>query len=131
MTPTRRSPGSDLRGRGRNAEHAQADGASSTARSELERRLSSLPGLVRAPSRHGDGHSYFVAAREVAHFHGDARLDVRLTKERIRELKGAGSLDPRVETRGPTAEWATLRLHGLDDVPIAVELIEEAVRANA
>jgi len=100
-------------------------------RAELERRLAELPGLTRRPSRFGDSFSYFVAEREIAHFHGDARMDVRLTREAIPELKAAGRLDGRVRTRGPSAQWASVTLGSTSDIAYAVELVEEAVRANA
>lgn len=100
-------------------------------RTELERILIDLPGLARRRSRFGYADSYFVGDREIAHFHGDGRLDLRLTKQRIRELKSDESLDPRLHTRGPSSDWATLPLADERDLPLAVELVEEAMRANA
>ncbi|MFY9717594.1 MAG: luciferase family protein [Thermoplasmata archaeon] len=99
-------------------------------REELERRLAGLPDLVRRRSRFGDAFSYFVGGREIAHFHGDGRMDVRLTRQRIREMKIEGILDPRVRTRGPSADWATLPLDSGRDVPLAIELVEDAMRTN-
>jgi hypothetical protein len=100
-------------------------------REELERKLTALPGLEKRRSRYGDSMSYFVGDREIAHFHGDSRMDVRLTKEEIRRLRSEGALDPRVRTRGPSAEWAEVHVLGLKDVPYAVSLVEEAIRANS
>lgn len=102
-----------------------------TIRTELESRLLALPLLSRWKSRFGDSHAYFVSDREIAHFHGDERMDVRLTKERIRELKAKGPLDPRIRTRGPSAEWAAVRISGEVDIALAVELVEEAIHANS
>lgn len=68
---------------------------------------------------------------EIAHFHGDQRMDVRLTKERIRELRAQGAFDSRVSTRGPTAHWVAVRVAEEADVAAAVRWVEEAVRANA
>ena len=116
------------------AEEATPKPARSTPaslRAELEQRLRALPDLEHRPSRHGDGRSYFVGDREIAHFHGDGRMDVRLTKERIRDLKDEGSLDPRVGTRGPTAEWVAVRIEGVRDVALLVALVEDAVRQNS
>lgn len=100
-------------------------------RSEIEARLAELPGLDRRRSRFGDAYSYFVGDREIAHFHGDGRLDVRLTRQRIREMKSEDRLDPRVRTRGPSADWATVPLGDRSDVPLALELVEEAIRSNS
>lgn len=102
-----------------------------SVRPEVERELDRLPGLDRRPSRHGDGRSYFVAEREIAHFHGEARLDVRLTKERIAEMRSERTLDARIRTRGPSAQWVALPLVSPKDVPLAIHLVEEAMRANA
>ena len=99
-------------------------------RQDIEERLGELPGLERRRSRWEPGEAYFVGDREIAHFHGDGRMDIRLTKERIRELKSEGGLDPRVQTRGASAHWATLRLDGPRDLPLALALVEEAIRAN-
>lgn len=100
-------------------------------RSELEAKLKEVPGLARRRSRFGDAFSYFLGDREIAHFHGDGRMDVRLTRERIREMKSDGTLDSRVRTRGPSAHWATVPLADARDVALALALVEEAMRANA
>ncbi len=99
-------------------------------RRELERRIETLPGIERRPSRYGDSDSYFSGAREIAHFHGDGRMDVRLTKERIRELRSLGPLDPRLRARGPSAEWISMGVARPTDIPFAVTLVEDAIRAN-
>lgn len=100
-------------------------------REELERRLADTPGLTHQQSRFGNAYAYFVGGREIAHFHGDGRMDVRLTRQHIREMKIEGALDPRVRTRGPSADWATVPLDDARDIPLALELVEKAMRANA
>jgi hypothetical protein len=102
-----------------------------SVREELERRLAEIPGLTHRASRWGHSLAYFVGDREIAHFHGDGRMDVRLTKERIRELKAEHRLDGRVKTRGPSAEWAAVALSTPKDLPLALSLVEDAMRANA
>lgn len=98
---------------------------------DVDLALTSVPGLVRRPgSRWADGPSYFVGTREVAHWHKDGSLDLRLTSDTIRDLKRANSLDGRVRTRGPTAHWVKLRVRDASDAPLAVSLAELAVRAN-
>lgn len=72
-------------------------------RLDLERRLEGMPELTRRPSRFGDSRSHFVADREIAHFHGARRMDIRLTKERIAEMEPTGVLDSRVKTGGRSA----------------------------
>ena len=102
-----------------------------TVRDEIERHLLGLPGLVRGPSRYDHGSAFRSGGREIAHFHGERRLDVRLTRGRIAEMKAEGPLDSRVLTRGPSAEWVEVRVAEPADVALAVTLVEEAVRANS
>lgn len=63
-------------------------------REELDYKLGEIPDLVRRRSPFGRGNAYFVGGREIAHFHSDGRMDVRLTRQRIREMKIDGLLDP-------------------------------------
>ena len=98
---------------------------------EVDLALASVPGLMRRRgSRYADGPSYFVGPREVAHWHKDGSLDVRLTSEVVRELKKTNTLDPRVRTRGPSAQWVKLPVRDASDAPLAARLAELAVRAN-
>ena len=102
-----------------------------TVRDEIEHRLLGLPGVVRGPSRYGHSSAFRAGGREIAHFHGDRRLDVRLTRRRIAEMKAEGPLDVRVLTRGPSAEWVEVRVSESADIALAVNLVEEALRANS
>jgi hypothetical protein len=100
-------------------------------RDDLEQKLSEIPGVTRRASRFGHAHAYFVGDREIAHFHGDQRLDVRLTRVRIRELASEGAFDERVKTRGPSADWVAVTVAGVRDLALALSLVQEAVHANA
>jgi len=101
-----------------------------TPREELERRLVGIPGVTPKPSRYGHGTSYWSGGREVAHFHGESRMDVRLTREEIRRRRSEGTLDPRLRTRGPYSEWVEVPVADPRDIPFALALVEDAVRAN-
>jgi len=107
------------------------DPGSMPIREELEIRLMKVPGVSRRPSRRGPGHTYFVGEQEIAHFHGDQRLDVRLTRERIRQSKSEGSFDDRVRTRGPSADWVAVQISEIPDLDLAISLVEQAVLTNA
>jgi Family of unknown function (DUF5519) len=102
-----------------------------TARQELEQRLPAIPGVTRKASRSGRGLSYFAGGRETAHFHGETRMDVRLTKEEIQRRKSEGTLDLRVITRGPSAEWVEVHVRAMGDVAFVLELVKDAARANS
>jgi hypothetical protein len=102
-----------------------------SVREELERKLLEIPGVARGPSRVGHGAAYFSGDREIAHFHGDERMDIRLTRELIRVRKQEGGFDERVRTRGPSADWVELFVRRVQDIPLALELVEDAVRATS
>jgi hypothetical protein len=48
----------------------------------------------------------------------------------VRERKAEHAFDARVRTRGPSAEWVAVQIGTAQDIPLAVSLVEEAVRAN-
>lgn len=102
-----------------------------TPREQIEARLSELPDLVRRKSRFGNGLAYHVGDREIVHFHGDQRMDVRLTRDVIRLRKSEGGFDARVKTRGPSADWASVRVQEPGDVALALALVEDAIQANS
>jgi Family of unknown function (DUF5519) len=130
LRPPGRSPGGRSSPAGK--EHVgPSDRTLVSLRSDLEDRLQGLPGLERRRSRYGSSAAFYVGNTEVTHFHGEERMDVRLTKERIREMKETGPLDPRIQTRGPSAEWAAVRVREARDLALAVQLVEEAIRANS
>lgn len=100
-------------------------------RGDIERRLRAVPGLTPRESRYGHGLAFYVGRREVVHFHGDARMDVRLTSEVILHRRREGGFDRRVTPEGGAPNWVKVRVSGPSDVSLAVVLAEEAVRANA
>ena len=107
--------------------------ASSTAtslREELERWIAAVPGVERQVSRYGHGPSFALGGRELVHFHGESRMDVRLTREEIRQRKLDEALDPRLITRGPGSEWVEIRVLCPEDLAFALSIVEGAVRAN-
>jgi Family of unknown function (DUF5519) len=98
------------------------------AREGIERRLAEIAGVVRRADRRGHGYAYYAGDQEIAHFHGDERLDVRLTRDGIRQRRSDGGFDARVRTRGPSAEWVAVRVMGEQDFPLVISLVQEAVR---
>jgi Family of unknown function (DUF5519) len=102
-----------------------------SVRGDIERRLTSLPGLTPRQSRYGHGLAFYVGRREVVHFHGDQRMDVRLTAGVIQQRRREGGLDDRVTPEGGAPNWVKVRVTEMRDIALAVALAEEAVRANA
>lgn len=105
-------------------------GRTQSIREELEGRLSSIPGLTRRAARRGHGNAYFAAEREIVHFQGDQRMDVRLTRKAILARASERPFDERVRTRGPAADWVAVRVAVARDLHLALSLVELAVRAN-
>lgn len=103
-----------------------------SVRDEFDRLAMEITGVSRrAASRPGHGHSYFTGDREIAHFHGDRRLDIRLTGAVIRQRLAEGGFDARVRARSPTANWVAVDLEAPGALPLALDLMREAIRANA
>ena len=103
-----------------------------SARDEFDREATAIRGVSRrAASRPGHGHSYFVANREIAHFHGEARVDIRLTSAVIRLRLTKGGFEAPVRARSPTANWVAVDLEAPGALPLALNLLKEAVKANA
>jgi hypothetical protein len=101
-----------------------------SVREELERELAAVPGVTRHPARRGHGFAYFSGEQEIAHFHGEERLDVRLTREEIRKRATARAFDERVHVRGPSADWVAVHLAAAGDVSLALSLVRDAVRIH-
>lgn len=97
-------------------------------RAALEERLDRLPQITARPTRDRRARAYFCGEQEVAHFHGDARVDVRLGRTEIARTKAGGGFDPRVKTRGPTADWVAVSLAATEDLDLAVDLVRTAAR---
>jgi hypothetical protein len=102
-----------------------------SVREDIERRLKEVQGLTARESRYGHGLAFYVGQREVVHFHGDQRMDIRLTAEVIQQRRREGVLDDRVTPEGGAPNWVKVRVSDARDVELAVVLAEVAVRANA
>jgi hypothetical protein len=79
-------------------------------RQELVRRLETVPGLEDRPSKVAGGSAIFFRDKEIAHFHHDNEIDVRLTKKVIK-AEGLSHPDGSEfhRQRSPTSEWIELR----------------------
>ena len=97
-------------------------------REALERLFASELGLERRPSGGGRRVGYFAGPHEVAHFHGELRLDVRLTRAVIGRKKAEHALDARVRTRGPSADWVSVTLSGAGELDLPLDLVRQAIQ---
>lgn len=72
--------------------------------------LKAVPGLEVRRSRFGNGDAFFRGSAEVAHFHADHELDLRLGKALGRAVKFRIG-----EAASPHGEWVTIDLINVGD----------------
>jgi hypothetical protein len=84
-----------------------------------------LPGVREAPHRIG-GTEFQVYRVEFAHSHGDALLDIKLSKEdQASVLRRGQALPHRAEVHAQ-AGWVTYRVESSQDLPKARKVIQLA-----
>jgi Family of unknown function (DUF5519) len=96
----------------------------------LDQRVQDLPGVRKGRSRFGGRWAYLIEAREIAHVHGPRELDLRLTREVIRDRRASLRADSRIGFRPGPSDWLSVRVRTSEDVEFAFELFEEAWRAS-
>lgn len=97
-------------------------------RKELIKKLERIPGLEDRPSKVAGGSAVFYKDKEIAHFHHDNEIDVRLTKKIIRKEGLNHPTDSKIHKhRSPSSEWIEIRFHKSKDVDEVVRLIKLAL----
>ncbi|HEU5287787.1 MAG TPA: luciferase family protein [Candidatus Limnocylindria bacterium] len=97
---------------------------------QFMKRGARMRGVTVRPSRFkGPRHTdaLWYGTREVAHCH-DGQVDVRLTRQVVRELRDELRSDARIDLRGPGFDWILVRVRRAADVERALELLRHAVR---
>ncbi|MFF4575372.1 luciferase family protein [Streptomyces sp. NPDC001410] len=91
--------------------------------------LATWPELRQAVPSCGLGQAVCSAQGEIAHFHSDRDVDLRLTARAIRrfarDLKHTGAI--RIV---PGSQWVTLRLDAASDVDLLLTLVSMALQAQ-
>ncbi len=78
-------------------------------RNDLVKRLERIPGLEDRPSKVAGGSAIFYREKEIAHFHDDNEIDVRLTKKVIRKEGLHHPIGSKIhKQRSPSSEWMSL-----------------------
>lgn len=78
--------------------------------------------------RAADG--FWCNGKEIAHLDAPGVLDLRLTRQVIRELRTELREDERVRLRGSASDWIEVRLSCRADVDFALRLAERAADAH-
>ena len=95
---------------------------------DLVTALEKIPGLEDRPSKVSGGSAIFYHDKEIAHFHHDNEIDVRLTKKIIRK-EGLNHYDDSTihKHRSPSSEWIEIRFKTAKDVNEVVRLFKLAL----
>ena len=100
-----------------------------TLRHELVRKLEKLPGLEDRPSIVAGGSAIFYRDKEMAHFHNNNEIDVRLTKKVIRREGLTHPLGSKFHRhRSPNSEWIELRFRRASQLDEVVRLFKLALQ---
>jgi hypothetical protein len=92
--------------------------------------LGQIPGMLEGESVFSSGPAHWVNGKQVAHFIDDERLELRLTKPVIRELRANLKDDPRVELRSSSSDWVIVRVASEADIEFVVGLARRAAEAH-
>lgn len=93
----------------------------------VESLLSEIHGLEERASKVAGGSAFFYKDKEIAHFHHDTEIDLRLTKNVIKREGLKHPSDSVVHAnRASTSQWIELRFSNLDEVREVVRLFKIA-----
>lgn len=99
-----------------------------TLKKELVKRLEEIKGVEDRPTQVAGGSSIFYNGKEIAHFHNNNEIDVRLTKKVI--LQEGLVHPPNSEfhaNRTHTSQWIELRYRRKEQLDEVVRLIKLAL----
>jgi hypothetical protein len=97
-------------------------------RSELIEKLERIPGLEDRPSKVAGGSAIFYKGKEIAHFHDDNEIDVRLTKKIIRKEGLNHPSGSKIHKhRSPSSEWIEIQFKKSKDVEEVLRLFKLAL----
>ena len=98
--------------------------------SKARKILLATPQVMESGGTFTDGDAYWVNGKEIAHFHGDADVELRLTRGLISEQRSRLKSDPRIQLRPGTSDWITIHLAKTAAVAMLAELAEMAAAAH-
>ena len=97
---------------------------------EFMERCSNIERAALGEGAFSPGPAIWVGKREIAHFDDEHSLDVRLTKEVIKQRRPELKDDPRVSLRHSGSDWIQVRTESQSDLDFALTLVRDAVAAN-
>lgn len=94
----------------------------------LVEKLELIPNVEARPSKVAGGSALFFKNKEIAHFHHDNEIDIRLTKKVIKREGLSHPTDSDFHHhRGPGSEWIELRYRSQKQVEEVVRLFKLAL----
>lgn len=90
-------------------------------RTELTARILDNPDIEERKSKYSGELAYFFGSKEIAHFHSNNVIDLRMTKPLVKKLAGKGA---------KVSDWFEVTFRKESDLAKVIELLEEAIRAN-
>ncbi|MDF1836755.1 MAG: DUF5519 family protein [Planctomycetota bacterium] len=97
-------------------------------RATLIKKLERIPGLEDKPSIVAGGSALFYNGKEIAHFHNDRELDLRLTKPIIKSEGLSHFSDSDIHPRRASgSQWIELRFTKAKEVDEVVRLVKLAI----
>lgn len=97
-------------------------------RKDLIKKLEGIPGLEDRPSKVAGGSAIFYKGKEIAHFHHDNEIDIRLTRKVIRKEALNHPTDSKIHKhRSPSSEWIEIRFRKTNDLDEVVRLFKMAL----
>jgi len=94
-------------------------------------RCARLDGAQLGDAVFGDGIAVWVGQREIVHAHGEAIVEIRLTKTEIRARRDGLRADGRVTLRKTASDWLEFEIASKTDEDDALELVTIAIAVNA
>ncbi len=101
-----------------------------TLKVELQARILDHPEIEMRKSRFSGVEAFYVQTREIAHFHSNQEIDIRLTCGEIKKRKLAHSEDKRIHVPRASGDWVEVTFKSLRDLPFVQELVVSAAREN-
>lgn len=99
-----------------------------TLKQQLVTKLEKIPGLEDRPSRVAGGSAIFYNGKEIAHFHSNNEIDLRLTKQLIRQEGLVHPEDSDVHPgRSNSSQWIELQFRSQKQVDEIVRLFKLAL----
>ena len=97
---------------------------------QVREALLSIDGVLESDSIFSDDMAYWVNGKEIAHFHGQDSLELRLTRPVIRELRDQLKAEPHVKLRNASSDWLIMSFASAADVRFIASLAKRAAEAH-